>query len=362
MAYSTISKPSLHFNTKLYTGDGNASRAITGVGFQPDLVWIKKRNGVASNILSDSVRGVTKTIYSESTSAELTNNQYGWVSAFGTDGFTTANTNTNAINGNGDTYVSWNWKAGGTGSANSNGTISSTVSVNTTAGFSIVAYTGNGTGNSTIGHGLGATPKFIIVKRRDSTGNWGTYNPAFVSASDPSILYLDTNASKAADTNVFGTSAAFNNNTFTVGDWNGSNVNYGNYIAYVFAEKTGYSKFGNYKGNGNSNGTFIYTGFKPAWVLIKETTDVGAWRIYDSKRGQSGNSIGGNYKNALMADVNSAEESGATNNIIDFLSNGFKCRFTYNDTNGNGNSYIYIAFAEEPLVANVGASIPATAV
>ena len=269
MAYTTINKSKEHFNTKLYTGDGNASRAITGVGFQPDLVWIKKRNGVASNILSDSVRGVTKTIYSESTSAELTNNQYGWVSAFGTDGFTTANTNTNAINGNGDTYVSWNWKAGGTGSANSNGTISSTVSVNTTAGFSIVAYTGNGTGNSTIGHGLGDTPDFIIVKRRDSTGNWGTLNPFFTTASDCNILYLDTTNAVADDTNVFGTSAAFNNNTFTVGDWNGSNVNYGNYIAYCFAYKRGFSKGGKFTANNSSDGPFVYTGFKPGWVLIK---------------------------------------------------------------------------------------------
>ena len=357
MAYSTITKPSLHFNTKLYAGS-NSTQAVTGVGFQPDWVWIKNRSSTPDHKLHDVVRGSNKNLTSNSNAAEQT---YTYFNSFDSDGFT-LDGNVSDYNQSGSNFVSWNWKAGGTGSANSNGTISSTVSVNTTAGFSIVAYTGNGTGNSTIGHGLGATPKFIIVKRRDSTGNWGTYNPAFVSASDPSILYLDTNASKAADTNVFGTSAAFNNNTFTVGDWNGSNVNYGNYIAYVFAEKTGYSKFGNYKGNGNSNGTFIYTGFKPAWVLIKETTDVGAWRIYDSKRGLGGDNIGGNYKNALMADVNSVEESGATNNIIDFLSNGFKCRFTYNDTNGNGNSYIYIAFAEEPLVANVGTNgIPATA-
>ena len=349
MAYSTITKPSLHFNTKLYAGS-NSTQAVTGVGFQPDWVWIKNRSSTPDHKLHDVVRGSNKNLTSNSNAAEQT---YTYFNSFDSDGFT-LDGNVSDYNQNGSNFVSWNWKAGGTGSANSNGTISSTVSVNTTAGFSIVAYTGNGTGNSTIGHGLGATPKFIIVKRRDSTGNWGTYNPAFVSASDPSILYLDTNASKAADTNVFGTSAAFNNNTFTVGDWNGSNVNYGNYIAYCFAYKRGFSKGGKFTANNSSDGPFVYTGFKPGWVLIKSSLSGAGWVIVDSTRDPSNPA-----DKILYPSATNDEASGAR--YIDLNSNGFKLRNSYGDMNGGTAQYMYMAFAEEPLVANVGASIPATA-
>ena len=350
MAYSTITKPSLHFNTKLYAGS-NSTQAVTGVGFQPDWVWIKNRSSTPDHKLHDVVRGSNKNLTSNSNAAEQT---YTYFNSFDSDGFT-LDGNVSDYNQNGSNFVSWNWKAGGTGSANSNGTISSTVSVNTTAGFSIVAYTGNGTGNSTIGHGLGDTPDFIIVKRRDSTRNWGTLNPFFTTASDCNILYLDTTNAVADDTNVFGTSAAFNNNTFTVGDWNGSNVNYGNYIAYCFAYKRGFSKGGKFTANNSSDGPFVYTGFKPGWVLIKSSLSGAGWVIVDSTRDPENSA-----DKILYPSATNDEASGAR--YIDLNSNGFKLRNSYGDMNGGTAQYMYMAFAEEPLVANVGASIPATAV
>ena len=359
MAYTTINKSSLHFNTVLYAGNASYGHGITGVVFQPDWVWIKRRDGSARNHeLYDVVRGTDKALYSSSNGAESTGSNL--LHSFDSDGFTVDDHA--GINGN-DNFVSWNWKAGGTGSANSNGDISSTVSANTTAGFSIVAYTGNGTGNSTIGHGLGATPTFIIVKRRDSTGNWGTYNPAFVSASDPGLLYLDTNNSKQADTNVFGTSAAFTSTTFTVGDWNGSNVNYGNYIAYCFAEKTGYSKFGSYQLNNNNDNTFIYTGFKPKFILIKNSDNVEHWYILDTERDKL-NPLQNADDSFLRANTDANEDnasSGANSVAIDLLSNGFKIR-TSNPASGElsfgTRNYIYMAFGQSLVGSN---DIPCTA-
>ena len=218
-----------------------------------------------------------------------------------------------------------------------------------------MSYTGNGTGNSTIGHGLGATPKFIIVKNRTTAQAWGTKSDSFVSASDPNIVYLNSTAAQADDTNVWGTSAAFNNNTFTVGDWNGSNQSGSNFIAYCFAEKRGYSKFGSYTGNGNANGSFIYTGFSPAWFLVKRTNGTNGWYLYDNKR--PGYNL---IANTLSPNTSAVEDAGTGYNAVDFVSNGVKIRQSNPDLNTSGSTYIYIAFAENPIVDSTG-KIPATA-
>ena len=350
MAYSTISKPSLHFNTKLYTGNGSTQN-ITGLDFQPDLIWYKRRDTSNHNRLIDSVRGSNKNLSSDQTAGENTESTY--VTSFNSDGWSIgSNTDVNASS---SSMVAWTWKAGGAASSNSNGSITSSVSANTTAGFSIVTYTGNGTGNSTIGHGLGDTPDFIIVKRRDGTGNWGTLNPFFTTTSDCNILYLDTTAAVADDTNVFGTSAAFNNNTFTVGDWNGSNANGSTYVAFVYAYKQGFSKGGKFTATNSSDGPFVYTGFKPAWVLIKSSLSGAGWVIVDSKR-----DVDNPADKILYPSATNNEASG--DRYIDLNSNGFKLRNSYGDMNGGTAQYMYFAFAEEPLVANVGVNgIPATA-
>jgi len=348
MAYTTIKKPSDYFNTKLYTGTGSAPLNITGLDFQPDFNWTKNRStaGGYSHNLCDVVRGTTKYIKSNSSNAEQTDSNN--ITSFNSDGYTLGFSTNGEHNVNGHTYASWNWKANGAGSSNTDGSITSTVSANTTAGFSIVKYTGNGTNNATFGHGLGVAPKIMIGKCTGNTNSWqvtGNVSPLV----ENKYFTLDTSNAIANSTNVtFDASAT----TIKLQGGQGTNVSGQPHIAYCFAEKTGYSKFGSYTGNGNADGTFVYTGFSPAWVMIKETSGSGAWRIFDSKRGLGGDNIGGNYKNALMADTSDVEESGATNNIIDALSNGFKLRYSFNDTNGSGGSYIYMAFAEEPLVGD----------
>jgi len=346
MAYSTISKPSLHFNTKLYTGNGSTN-AITGVGFQPDWVWIKSRSDTSNHRIYDAVRGGTKTLYSNLTNAQGTNADA--ITSFDSDGFTLgANAQSN---GNGLSLASWNWKANGAGSANTDGTINSTVSVNTTSGFSIVSWTGNATAGATVGHGLGVTPKVIILKGTDQTDGW------FVQHQDlgaTKFLRLqDTNA-VTTQTNVWNDTAP-TSNVFSVGNGSGTNGNGNQFITYCFAEKQGYSKFGSYTGNGSNEGTFIYLGFKPAWVMYKVSSTTSDWYIQDNKR------LTYNVNNTrLEANNSDAEVTGAADSI-DMLSNGFKMRNASASFNASGATYIYMAFAAEPLVANVGASIPATA-
>ena len=236
------------------------------------------------------------------------------------------------------------WKAGGNASSNSDGDITSYVSVNTTAGISVITWTGNGTGNSTIGHGLGATPDFIIVKRRDTTQSWGTKNPAYNSAADPKVLYFNTDQGGQTDTNVWGTSAAFTTSTFTVGDWTGSNANGGTYVAYAFAAKRGFSKFGSYTGNNNADGPFVHLGFKPAFVFVKNAARTQNWCVYDNQRP--------GY-NPIQVNVQLNEsDAERVNNAVDFTSTGFKLRSNDGDSNGYAEEYIYFAFADEPLVGD----------
>jgi len=352
MAYTTIKKPGDYFNNKIYTGN-SGTQALTGVGFQPDMTWIKRRGSAEDHALFDAVRGVTKRITPSRDYAESTDAQ--GLTAFGTDGFTVGSSD--AVNGS-DNYASWNWKAGtGQGSSNTDGSINTTyTSVNTTAGFSISSYTGTGS-NATVGHGLGVAPKMIIIRSTSNTSNWGVYHK---SIGANKMLNLNTTAAEATNSGYF-------NNTdptttvFSLGDeGNDTNGSGKNYIAYCFAEKTGYSKFGSYVGNGNANGTFVYTGFKPAWVMRKYATGGSAsgegWEMLDSARSPFNVA-----DERLKADSNGAESTGS-NYYVDFLSNGFKCRTADNATNNSGATYIYMAFAEEPLVANSGTDgVPATA-
>jgi len=355
MAYSTIVKPSVYFNTKLYTGNGGTN-AITGVGFQPDWVWLKKRSGTASHNVFDAVRGVTKTIYTNSSEAEYT--EATALTAFGTDGFTLGaygDTNSNSA-----TFASWNWKANGQGSSNTDGSINTiSTSVNTTAGFSISRYTGTGA-NATIGHGLGAVPQVVIARNITDAEQWTTYHVG-LDATAPQNYHvrLNTTDARVDEASVWNDTAP-TSSVFSVGSSGAPNGSGDNHIAYCFAEKTGYSKFGSYTGNGNANGTFVYTGFKPAFLIYKkaiQTGNAGRWSIIDNKRDPSNVASHG-----LAANASSAENTGAQYWDVDLLSNGFKFRTTEHETNGNGETFIFMAFAEEPLVANSGNDgVPATA-
>ena len=359
MAYAPISKPSLHFNTKLYTGNGANNHAITGVGFAPDWVWQKRRDNSNGHVLFDKVRGATKILQSESASGEITSASGQDTVSLDSDGFTVAvPAQTGGINPNGASCVAWNWKAAGTsGSTNNDGNVATTVAVNTTAGFSIVTYTGTGNAGATIGHGLGAVPNWIVIKKRagGSSRDWAVYHSANTSAPETEILYLN-NTDATADSAAYWNDTAPTSSIITLGA--GNEVNESNthtYVAYCFAEKKGYSKFGKYTGNGNADGAFVYTGFKPAFVIAKQTDSSDNWALWDNKREPFNVN-----DNILRTDTSAAETSNAAYKI-DFLSNGFKLRGTDTKINGNGNSYVYMSFAEEPLVANVGASIPATA-
>ena len=344
MAYTTINKSSDFFNTKLYTGNGSTN-AITGVGFQPDMTWLKIRTQSYSHRIYDAVRGVTKYVHPDTTEVEYTTATS--LTAFNSDGFTLGS---NAgDNKSGDTFVSWNWKANGQGSSNTDGSINTTyTSVNTTAGFSICSYTGTGA-NATIGHGLGSVPKMIITKKLNSTENWKTYH---ASLGNDKKVQLDTSDASSSfsgwnDTTPTSSLIYFSDNA-------GVNGSGDTYIAYCFAEKTGYSKFGSYVGNGNADGTFIYTGFKPAFVLFKGSTIAENWWMFDTKRSESNVANDG-----LIASTNNSEYSNSATFKIDILSNGFKIRDSDSFANSSGNTYIYMCFAEAPLVGSN--NVPCTA-
>jgi len=347
-----INKPDTYFNTKLYTGTGS-SLAVTGVGFQPDLNWTKDRGATENHTLTDAVRGATKRLFSNTTGAESIN--VSSLTSFDSDGFTVGGAGTNG--GNNQNYVSWNWLGANGTTANTDGTISSTVSANTTSGFSIVSYTGTGS-NATVGHGLSTAPKVVITKGRDSSGKkWATGHNSLGWTKE---LFLNTtDASASAPT-------AWNNTNPTssvvsLGTGGNGNSSGETYIMYAFAEKKGYSKFGSYTGNGSTDGTFIYTGFKPAFVMCKRTNSTGVWFMCDNKRvgfnGRPNNTA--SVGNPELSANDSRSEAGGNTNVMDIFSNGFKLIQSGAEINGSGSSFIYMAFAENPLVGTN--NIPATA-
>ena len=341
MAYTNIDDPSAHFQTALYTGN-SSNLTVTNDGnsdLKPDYVWTKCRSGASHHTNVDSSRGAGKQIYPNLSYQEET---VSGVSGFLTDGFTLGNNGT--ANSNGATYVAWQWKAnGGTTSTNNDGNHTSVVQANQDAGFSIVTYTGTGNTSSTVGHGLGVTPNWVIFKRRSGTGNWDIQ----IDGTSRATL----NLTEPVATNVL---SSFSSTTFGLGSAtsNEKNANGSTYVAYAFAEKQGYSKFGSYVGNGNSNGSFVYTGFKPAWVMIKANSNYKNWYIWDSTRSPENPVDAG-----LVPNLTGAEVTGY--DPIDILSNGFKLRDADATWNGSGTTVIYMAFAENPFVTSTG--IPTTA-
>jgi len=344
MAYTTIKKPSDYFNTKLYTGDGTSNQAITGVGFQPDFTWIKIRSNSHFHNLFDVIRGVNKALVTDDSGAEHTDDQYGWLSSFDSDGFTTqdgSDVTHWSVNKSGDTYASWNWLADNTsGSSNTDGSITSTVSANTTSGFSIVKYTGTGS-TATVGHGLGSAPKVILIKVLNEGSSWGVYHDGIGNGK---YLRLNSTNEETASSSYWNSTSP-TSSVFSLGSEGNVNQSSKNFIAYVFAEKTGYSKFGSYTGNGSADGTFVYLGFKPAWVMVKRTDSASAWQINDTKRDPYNKTT-----HTLFPHLADAES--ATGWFVDYVSNGFKIRDTGSAVNASGGSYIYMAFAEEPLVGD----------
>jgi len=346
MAYTTINKPTDYFNTKLYTGN-DTGQSITGVGFQPDWVWIKSRSDTNQhNLFTPLYTG-----FLESDTSDAVNGVTNGVTAYGADGFTVGNRD--AVNDNNLNFVSWNWKAGGgAGSANTDGSINTTnTSVNTTAGFSICKWSGTGSAG-TIGHGLGAVPKMIICKNTDTAVNWIVYHNK-LDASAPQDKYIELNATTGLQDYPMWNDTAPTSSVFSVGSDIATNKSGSPMIAYCFAEKQGYSKFGSYTGNGNADGSFIYTGFKPAWVMIKRTDDTANWSIVDVKRDTYNSAI-----KRLNADQSNTENT-SLDPFVDIISNGFKLQASSAAFNGSGGSYIYMAFAEAPLVGTNGVTAKA---
>lgn len=328
---SAIVDGSQYFNAVTYTGNGS-TQSITGVGFQPDFVWVKGRNNVGNHLLADAVRGALKSLATNLTNAETDPDTNG-LTSFDTDGFSAGSAT--RINGSSNTYAAWNWKANGAGVSNTDGSITSTVSANPTSGFSIVTYTGNGSISPypTVGHGLGVAPQLIFTKARSTTSNWVAYTTVIDGSLD--FLYLNTTAAKANS----GLPTLPTSSVFQVGgpDNNSSGQTH---VAYCFSEVEGYSKFGSYTGNGSADGPFVFTNFRPAFVMIKRTDSTSNWSLQDVTRDPY-NSM----QNYLEANTSDAE---ATNigYAVDSLSNGFKIRNSSGTWNASGGTYIYMAFAE----------------
>ena len=334
----TILLPDKHFDTLLYTGSGSSSlNNITGLEFQPDWVWGNARNDTIGNILFDAVRGDDKQLSTDITAAEVTRGSAAY--RFLSNGFAVSNVGN--LNNSSVNYVAWCWFAGGSTVTNTSGTISSQVRANTTAGFSIVSYSGNGSSGATVGHGLGVVPDQIIIRRREGD-NWMYYSHSLNNGSSPQNFYLELNEAggQINDSRMMNNTAP-TSTVFSLRADNSTNGGSSTYIAYCFSEVIGYSKFGRYTGNGNSNGTFVMTGFRPAFVIIKCRSASEHWRIFDYKRSPI------NQVNRHLFVSNENVESTETG--LDFLANGFKFRDGDTHQNGNGEEYIYLAFAESPF-------------
>jgi hypothetical protein len=325
-----------NFDATLYTGNGTSQSVVNAGGFQPDWVWIKMRSGAAGNELFDSARGANIVLFSNATNAESNS---GTMSAFNSNGFTAVYQASDvSTNNNGSTYVGWQWKANGAGVTNTAGSITSTVSANTSAGFSVVTYTGNGTNGATVGHGLGVAPKMIFIKRRDVSSSWLVYNSNIGATNFLSLNLTDSSTASALPFN----NTAPTSSVFSLGTSGGTNSNTNTFVAYCFSEVAGYSKFGSYTGNGSTDGTFVYTGFRPRYVMVKLSSVAGEnWYPLDSSRNTYNPE-----SNWLTANDNFAEGVSV---FFDFVSNGFKIRVSDQYVNLSGATYIYMAFAESPF-------------
>ena len=336
----------------LYTGTGaNASivNTVNGVSFQPDFVWIKDRSVGYNHVLQDSVRGATAAakLSSNLTDAEGSANlaPYGNVSAFNSNGFSlvAGSVDSRQTNASGDAYIGWQWKAGGTAVSNTAGSIASSVSANTTAGFSVVTYTGNDTTGATVGHGLGVAPSMIIVKERSQVRDWSVYH---ISTGNTGGLRLNgTGANETTRTgwwnNTTPSSTVITLGGSTGNDWYQTNQTGNTYVAYCFAPVAGYSAFGKYTGNGSADGPFVYTGFRPRWIMLKRTDTTSDWTIWDTARDVANASV-----NRLFPNLSTAETVGVN---FDITSNGFKLRDSGAAVNASGGTYIYYAVAENPF-------------
>ena len=352
MAYTTIDDPSAHFQTALWTGndsDDSSTQTITNDGnsdLRPDWVWVKQRSHAAKHNLVDSTRGASIRLVSNSTEAEGDQGTNGGIIGFHSDGFNVGH-RFYGTNDNGYTYVGWQWKAnGGTTSTNNDGSTASTVQANTTAGFSIVTFSRSAGGTITVGHGLGKKPDWIIVKSRQTSNNWVVTHKSLGTEMQDYYMILNGTDASSNSNDIFGgeptTSVFSTTNNVASND---------NQVAYCFTEIKGYSKFGSYTGNGNADGAFVYTGFKPAWLMIKRTDSANHFLLFDIKRDIS--NVGEKW---LRADTTDAESTGI---YWDGLSNGFKARTNDPIINASGGTYIYMAFAEHPYVSSKG--VPVTA-
>jgi len=353
MAYTAIDDPSAYFHTQLYTGDGASTNAITNDAnagdFQPDWIWIKRRDGADNHHVFDTSRGITKELNTNGTGAEGSGTNL--VKSSDTDGFTLGDNG--GVNGSSETYVAWQWKANGgtttTNDASSTGvgSLDSVYQANTTAGFSIITYTGTGS-NATIAHGLGSAPTMLIVKNRSSAESWMVGHHKNSNGFQSSV-FLDLTAAKDTDAVYFNNTAP-TSTVISIGTNTKINHASENHVMYAFAEIQGYSKFGSYTGNGNVDGPFVYTGFSPAWVMVKRFDSGNNWHLHDSKR------VPYNSNNkTLYPNLDNVEQT----EDFDMLSNGFKLRESGGGYNASGGTYIYMAFAESPFVSSEG--VPTTA-
>ena len=341
MAYTTINKSSLNMNTKLYTGTGS-SNALTGINFQPDLTWIKKRDGTNYHVLTDAVRGATKQMYSNDTGAEQAVAE--GLKSFDSDGFTLG---TNGdTNGNGGSYVGWNWKAGTTSGITTDGNTTitpSSYSINQTAGFSILKFTGNGVTGAKLAHGLGGTPAKIVIKKIDATGDWTVYHKGMTTGN---TMWWNYTQAETAENLIYSPDTT----NITLLNHSSVNTNGTTYIAYCWKEVTGYSKFGKYQGTSSTDGAFIYTGFKPTFFMAKCIDNAESWYIFDNKR------EGYNVENRDLYADNTGTEGSA--DWLDILSNGVKFRYNSIGLNGSSNNYIFMAFGQSLVGSN---NVPCTA-
>jgi len=347
MAYTTIDKSTDYFNTKLYAGNGS-TQTISGVGFQPDMTWGKARTTTTNHVIQSTAQGLSTAIFPNLTNAESTGLSNA-ITAFNADGFALGSWS--PLNASGQNFVSWNWKAGTTSGIATNGatvTTPSSYSFNQTSGCSILKYTGTGNTNNKLAHGLGAKPDFIMFKKTSGDINWGIYHQSLTA--DYRLLFT---TGAQSDDDSFMQDSEPDSVNINLGYGGLNNASGATYIAYCFAEKQGFSKFGSYVGNGNIDSPFIYTGHKPAFVMVKKSSGTGRWSILNNKSNPS------NVTYLMLSpNENSADYTAAAWNT-DFLSNGFKIRSTEGEYNADGQTYIYMAFAESPLVGSN--NVPATA-